>query len=161
MQPNTSWDLQWLTAPESGALQFPRGWSDLKRTQIPLPPGTGEGHIELFHLGQGMDIFRGTVTFEPAMAGQLVPMAEVKGTVPDPMFGVHSARLGHVTRARMTQIMNLRLLAPDIQEQLLFLPQIEAGRDKIHVRMLQPIAQVPDWRKQRRLWAETRSIACA
>ena len=97
MQPNTSWDLQWLTAPESGALQFPRGWSDLERTQIPLPPGTGEGHIELFHLGQGMDIFRGTVTFEPAMAGQLVPMAEVKGTVPDPMFGVHSARLGHVT----------------------------------------------------------------
>ena len=46
------------------------------------------------------------------------------------------ARLGHVTRARMTQIMNLRLLAPDIQEQLLSLPQIEAGRDTIHVRML-------------------------
>ena len=35
------------------------------------------------------------------------------------------ARLGHVTRARITQIMNLRLLAPDIQEQLLFLPRIE------------------------------------
>jgi len=29
------------------------------------------------------------------------------------------ARLGHVTRARMSQIMNLLLLAPDIQEQLL------------------------------------------
>ena len=31
------------------------------------------------------------------------------------------ARLGHVTRARITQIMNLRLLSPDIQERLLFL----------------------------------------
>jgi hypothetical protein len=38
------------------------------------------------------------------------------------------ARLGHVTRARITQIMNLRLLAPDIQEQLLFLPIVERGR---------------------------------
>jgi hypothetical protein len=30
------------------------------------------------------------------------------------------ARLGYVTRARLTQIMNLLLLAPDIQEHLLF-----------------------------------------
>src|ERR1700680_2853932 len=30
------------------------------------------------------------------------------------------ARLGYVTRARLTQIMNLLHLAPDIQEQLLF-----------------------------------------
>jgi len=29
------------------------------------------------------------------------------------------ARLGHVTRARVTQIMNLRLLAPEIQEDIL------------------------------------------
>ncbi len=35
------------------------------------------------------------------------------------------ARLAHVTRARMTQIMNLLHLAPDIQEEILFLP---AGR---------------------------------
>ena len=97
MQPKTSWDLQWLTDPTSGGLQFPRGWSDLARTAIPLPPGTGEGYIELFHLGQGMDICRGTVTFDPAMAGRLVPMAEVKGTIPDPMFGVQSARHGQVT----------------------------------------------------------------
>src|SRR4051812_26969772 len=30
------------------------------------------------------------------------------------------AQLGHVTRTRLTQIMNLLLLAPDIQEGLLF-----------------------------------------
>ena len=37
------------------------------------------------------------------------------------------ARLGHVTRARVTQIMNLLQLAPDIQEALLFLPRVEQG----------------------------------
>ena len=62
------------------------------------------------------------------------------------------ARLGHVTRARITQIMNLRLLAPDLQEQLLFLHRIEGGRDAIYLRQLQTITAMPDWRKQRRLW---------
>ena len=62
------------------------------------------------------------------------------------------ARLGHVTRARITQVMNLRLLAPDIQEQLLFLPRVERGRDQIHLRDLQSIAAAADWRKQRRNW---------
>ncbi len=32
------------------------------------------------------------------------------------------ARLAHVSRARITQIMNLLLLAPDIQEAILFFP---------------------------------------
>lgn len=64
------------------------------------------------------------------------------------------ARLGHVTRARMTQIMNLTLLAPDIQEQILHLPPIERGHDHLHLRDLQSIAAVSDWRNQRRLWAD-------
>ncbi len=68
------------------------------------------------------------------------------------------ARLGHVSRARITQIMNLRLLAPDIQEQLLFLPSIGGGSDPVHLRQLQGIAGVSDWRKQRRLWSETSGI---
>src|SRR5262245_31159058 len=33
------------------------------------------------------------------------------------------ARLGHVTRARVTQVMNLLYLAPDIQEEVLHLPR--------------------------------------
>ncbi|WP_297030976.1 hypothetical protein [Thermogutta sp.] len=41
------------------------------------------------------------------------------------------ARVGHVSRARVTQIMNLLCLAPDIQEELLFLPRVEQGRDPI------------------------------
>lgn len=64
------------------------------------------------------------------------------------------ARLAHVTRARITQIMNLRLLAPDIQEAILFLAPVEQGRDPILLRQLQPIALAADWRKQRRTWSE-------
>ena len=62
------------------------------------------------------------------------------------------ARLGNVTRARVTQIMNLLNLAPDIQEDILFLPRTLRGRDPIHEVMLRPIAAEPNWRKQRRLW---------
>jgi hypothetical protein len=62
------------------------------------------------------------------------------------------ARLGHVTRARVTQIMNLLNLAPDIQEELLFLPPVEAGRDAIKEWQIRPIAAHADWRTQRGLW---------
>ena len=62
------------------------------------------------------------------------------------------AALGHVTRARICQILNLLQLAPDIQEALLFLPRTERGRDPIILADLQPIATAFDWRKQRRLW---------
>ena len=62
------------------------------------------------------------------------------------------ARLGNVTRARMTQIMGLLRLAPDIQEEILFLPRVERGRDPLTERMLRQITAVVDWRKQRRLW---------
>src|SRR4051794_31942072 len=60
------------------------------------------------------------------------------------------ARLGRVSRARMTQIVNLTLLAPDIQEEILFLPRIEKGKDVLSLRQLQPIALTAEWRKQRR-----------
>ena len=64
------------------------------------------------------------------------------------------ARLGGVTRARLTQIMNLTLLAPDIQEAILFLPRTEHGRDPLTEPRLRAIARIPDWRKQRRLWRD-------
>jgi hypothetical protein len=64
------------------------------------------------------------------------------------------ARLGGVTRARITQIMDLLLLAPDIQEALLFLPPVEGGHDPIHVRELRYLCQTPVWAEQRKRWAE-------
>jgi hypothetical protein len=62
------------------------------------------------------------------------------------------ASLGHVSRARLSQILNLLALAPDIQESLLFLPAVERGRDPIHLRQLQPLAAILDWQQQRCLW---------
>jgi hypothetical protein len=62
------------------------------------------------------------------------------------------ASLGHVTRARVSQIASLLHLAPDIQEALLFLPPTVRGRDPIILADLMPISAALDWRKQRRLW---------
>lgn len=58
------------------------------------------------------------------------------------------ARLGWVTRARMTQIMKLLNLAPDIQEQILFMPGIRG----LNERNLRPISNQIDWDEQRRLF---------
>ena len=62
------------------------------------------------------------------------------------------ARLGHVSRARVSQIMRLLSLAPTIQEALLFLPRTTSGRDPIHLRQLLSAAAVLEWRQQLVLW---------
>ena len=64
------------------------------------------------------------------------------------------ARLGYVTRARITQIMNLLNLAPDIQEAILFLPRTVKGRDQIREKEVRPIAAVAHWSRQRKIWAK-------
>jgi hypothetical protein len=55
------------------------------------------------------------------------------------------ARLGYVTRARVTQIMNLTLLAPDIQEQIL------AGAP-VDERSLRLVSALVSWSLQRTEW---------
>ncbi len=62
------------------------------------------------------------------------------------------ARLAHVTQPRMTQIMNLNHLAPDIQETLLFLPPLQRGSDPVNERLLRAIVAEIDWQSQRGLW---------
>lgn len=66
------------------------------------------------------------------------------------------ARLGHVTRARVTQIMNLRLLAPDIQEAILNLPPT-ISRDSLLYKHIQPLTTAPTWLRQRKMWAHIKS----
>lgn len=63
------------------------------------------------------------------------------------------ARAGQVTRARLTQILNLTMLAPDIQEQLLFLPPYATGRAPLTEREVRPIAGEPNWDEQRKQFA--------
>lgn len=62
------------------------------------------------------------------------------------------ARLGQVTRARISQIMDLLCLAPDIQEALLFLPRVERERDAVSEHELRTVCAASDWREQRRRW---------
>ena len=62
------------------------------------------------------------------------------------------APIGFVTRLRVTQIMNLLNLTPEIQEHVLQLPPI--GQTPRTERELRPIAATPDWRRQRQRWAK-------
>ncbi len=58
------------------------------------------------------------------------------------------ARLAQMSRARVTQIMTLKFLAPDIQERITLLPQSH-GKDVITEKQLRRIAMIPEWEKQR------------
>ena len=59
------------------------------------------------------------------------------------------ARLGCVTRARLTQIMNLLLLAPDLQEQLLLVTTA------IPERRLRGVVKLAEWSEQRKRLARS------
>jgi len=67
-----------------------------------------------------------------------------------------AARAMEMTRARMTQIVNLLLLAPEIQEAILDLPPATNGRDPVTERHLRRIAAEPHWIEQRVLWSKVR-----
>lgn len=66
------------------------------------------------------------------------------------------AEIGHVSQPRVSQILSLTLLAPDIQEELLFLPRMKKGKPQISEKILRPLTMEMDWEKQRVLWAEMR-----
>lgn len=59
------------------------------------------------------------------------------------------AGLAQVTRARMTQIVNLNLLTPKIQERLLFLEPVEGCRGSVTLKGLQKVCLECDWERQR------------
>lgn len=102
----------------------------------PMPTGTTPRIAKLMALALHFD--------EVIRAGQIADLADL-------------ARLGRVSRARVTQIMNLLSLAPDLQEELLFLPPTTKGRDPIRELTVRPICAIVDWRKQRAAWNKWRS----
>src|SRR5262249_7819121 len=63
-----------------------------------------------------------------------------------------AARLGRVSRARLSQIIGLLNLAPDLQEQLLFLEHPARGRPTPVLRRVLSVASALDWDEQRRCW---------
>lgn len=112
-----------------------RGRKSLRRGEAPTPPPLGRvpRAARLMALAIRMD----RLVAEGGVSNQ----AEL-------------AEVGRVTRARVSQILNLLHLAPDIQEALLFLPQVEHGLDPITERDLRPIAAEMNWAKQRSMWAK-------
>lgn len=60
---------------------------------------------------------------------------------------------GRVTRARVTQIMKLLDLAPDLQEAILFLPSDQ----RLNERNLRPVLRAFDWEQQRRIFQQIAS----
>jgi hypothetical protein len=67
------------------------------------------------------------------------------------------AALGHVSRARLTQIMNLRNLAPDIQEEILFLSATFVERRRISESSVRRLSSLLLWREQRARWEVLKS----
>lgn len=67
-------------------------------------------------------------------------------------------RLG-LTRARVTQLLDLTLLAPEIQEEILFMEAVD-GLEPVTERGLREVIDARDWAEQRRRWAGiTRKVA--
>ena len=86
-------------------------------------------------------------SFVPRIARLMALAIRLEGLIKDKTVQNYTelAQLGRVTRARMTQIMKLLQLAPDLQEQLLFLPKIRG----LNERNLRGIVHELDWRVQR------------
>ncbi len=53
--------------------------------------------------------------------------------------------------------MNLLMLAPNIQQAILFLDKTERGRDAVTERELRPVAAEVGWGRQRRMWRSVQS----
>ena len=104
------------------------------------------------HDGVASDVRAGCV---PRIARLMALAIRCEQLIRDGIIANQSALadFGHITTARTTQIMTLLNLAPDIQEQILFLPRTERGRDVVKETDVRPIASTLDWRKQRRMWA--------
>ena len=67
-------------------------------------------------------------------------------------------RLSCLCRERVSQIMRLIYLAPDIQIELLYLPPVPSGRYPISESAVREIANLLAWADQRRKWGELKQL---
>jgi hypothetical protein len=68
------------------------------------------------------------------------------------------ARLSCLCRERISQIIRLNYLAPDIQVELLYLPPTTSGRFPISETALRKIANLLSWNDQRREWKALKQL---
>lgn len=91
----------------------------------------------------------------PTRAARLVALAHrIDGLVRSGEFRdlAQVAAAAGLTRARVSQIADLALLAPDIQEELLFMERAERGREAVGEKKLRALVREVSWARQRVLW---------
>ena len=67
------------------------------------------------------------------------------------------ARLTGLSRARLTQIMNLGLLAPQIQEEIIFAAAIPLVPDYFKEHALRTVLKTPFWEEQLKIWKKLKA----
>ena len=112
-----------------------RGRREMREGPKSVPQVTGDGRV-------------------PRVARLMALAIKIEGLIASGAIAdqAEAARLGPVSRARMTQVMNLLLLAPDIQEAILDLPRTMRGHDPIVETRLRSIVREISWARQRELW---------
>ena len=120
--------------------QFETSSSSHGRQRVSAPkPKKSSAPAKLPHITKLMAL---AIRLEHLLAtGQIKDQAEI-------------ARTAGITRARVTQIINLTQLAPDIQEAILDLKPTTHHVPRFREREVRTIAIVPNWEKQRVLWKQ-------
>lgn len=90
----------------------------------------------------------------PRVARMLALAHHWRGLIRDGVVNDQAAlsRLLGVSRARVTQVMDLLYLAPDIQEEILFLAPAPVGCTPIRHRDVPRVTADPSWEGQRSRW---------
>ncbi len=105
------------------------------------PPAIAEGRVP--RISRLMAL---AIRFEDLVrSGEMADFAEI-------------AELGQVTRARVSQIVNLLNLAPDLQEAILFLPRVAGEQEAISEREVRVVTAEADWGRQREAWSRVAAI---
>ena len=91
---------------------------------------------------------------DPADRAVVGAGVEVRGPIQQGVVKDYAelARLGQVSRARVTQIMNLLNLAPDIQEEILTRMGNRGDKQQIWESSLRTLSAEVIWTRQRERW---------
>lgn len=129
-----------ITVKSLSKIPFQTTTGERGRKQIETPkPKKSSAPAKLPHITKLMAL---AIRLEHLLAsGQVKDQAEI-------------ARTAGITRARVTQIINLAQLAPDIQEAILNLEPTTDHVPRFREREVRTIAILPTWEKQRILWKQ-------
>ena len=135
------------------------------RAAVPPSPTLTQGRViegRLFRFQDGRDKAFATARPKPLPVGRPLRVArtlalghKLQQLLDDGVADTHAElaeRLGF-TASRVSQLIELTLLAPDIQEAVLFM-ESRGGRDAVVERELLRVARARGWREQRALLAE-------